>query len=179
MCRLSKSDILNFEQTVENVFQQAIQAEYKSRFLYVQFSKMFNHVHEVSALWTSLAKDEVYHAKVLEKIQASLTIEQLSQTADQELLDNIKEVLTFLREIKLDMINTLDDVYEVAHELEFSEINSVFKILATEFISDVYRKEAVLSQLGQHTEKLITFNEKFGDKTWRKGIIAQHLTPQA
>jgi hypothetical protein len=97
---------------------------------------------------------------------------------DQVLLVNLKKVLTVLNEIKLDQINTLDDAYEAAHELEFSEINSVFKILATEYISEKTRRQATISQLGDHIEKLMTFNDNFGEKTWRKGIIAQHLVPQ-
>ena len=172
------SDNRDFEQTVDYIFQQAIKAEYKSRYIYVNFSKMFTHTPEVSAFWIKLAQDEEHHAKALKKTQESLTNEQLNQVADQELLINIKKVLTVLEEIHLDQINTLDDANEAAHELEFSEINSVFKILATEFISEKTRRQATVSQLGNHIEKLITFNENFGDKTWRKGIVTQHLVPQ-
>ena len=139
---------------------------------------MFAHTPEVAAFWIDLAHDEEHHADALKETQESLTNEQLTQSADPQLLINIKEILTTLKEIQLDQINTLDDAYKVAHELEISEINSVFKILAAEYISEKNRMETTISQLGDHIEKLMTFNEHFGNKTWREGIIARHLVPQ-
>ena len=78
----NKSDNADFEHTVEYVFQQAIKAERKARSLYLQFSKVFVHVPQVSAFWGGLAQDEEQHARALEKIQESLTNKQLTQPAD-------------------------------------------------------------------------------------------------
>ena len=169
------SDNVDFEQTLEYIFQQAIKAERKAWHLYLQFSKVFAHVPQVSTFWGGLAQDEEQHARELEKIQGSLTNKQLAQVADRELLTNISNVSKVLREISPDLIDTLDDAYEVAHELEFSEVNSVFKILTTEFISEETRRKATMSHLVYHQGKLMKFTENFGDRVRRKGVTAQHF----
>jgi hypothetical protein len=74
---------------------------------------------------------------------------------------NFYKALVMLRNISLDSIDTLDDACEVAHELEFSEVNSVFKILATEFVSDKTRKEVTISHLGHHQG--MQFTDDIGD----------------
>ncbi len=172
---LHQSDNLDFELTVNYVFQQAIKCEWKSRRLYILFSKMFENLPNVSAFWIELAKDEENHARTLIQIQETIADQKINEAADKELMENVIKVLSLLRKTSVDQIKTLDDAYELAHELEFSEINSVFKILATEFISDEARKEITLAQLGNHVEKLIKFNENIGNKTWRKEVIAQNL----
>ncbi|MBN2589876.1 MAG: hypothetical protein JXA96_08430 [Sedimentisphaerales bacterium] len=166
------------EQTANYVFQQAIKCEWKTRRLYILFSKMFESIPRVSTFWIELAKDEENHAKTLIQIQESMTKQQLNNKADKELLGNIRKVLSFFKKISTDQFKTLDDAYELAHELESSEINSVFKILATNFISDETLKEITISQLGNHVEKLIKFNENIGNRTWRKEVIAHNLVYQ-
>ncbi len=175
---LHQTDISGSEQTVNYVFQQAIKCEWKARRLYILFSKMFEDIPKVSAFWIELAKDEENHAKTLIQIHGTISNQQLNEEADKELMENIRKVLSLVRKISIDLIKTLDDAYELAHELEFSEVNSVFNILATEFISDETRREITLSQLGNHVEKLMKFNENIGNRTWRKGVIVRNLVSQ-
>jgi rubrerythrin len=178
MSSLSESDSLDFEKTVGYVLQEAAKAEWQFRRLYLKFSEMFSHISQVSTFWGELAQDEEEHARVLQKIQEHLTNKQLAKAAKPELLANIEKVPVILRNISLDSIDTLDDAYEVAHEMEFSEVNSVFKVLASEFVSNKTRMEATISQLVYHQGKLMQFNENIGDRSWRKGITVKRLIHQ-
>jgi rubrerythrin len=178
MSDFNESNNTNFEQTVGFLFRESARAEWQVRNLYLQFSDMFSHLPEVSNFWKDLAQDEEKHAKLLQTIQGNLSDNQLSQDADRDLMANIMQVLEDLGNVLPDSIYTLDDAYEVAHELEFSEINSVFKVLATEFVSDETRRETTLSHLGQHQRKLMEFTENIGDRTWRRGIAAKDFIHQ-
>ncbi|MBN2591164.1 MAG: hypothetical protein JXA96_14960 [Sedimentisphaerales bacterium] len=175
MSELNKTEKVDFEKTLGYIFQQAIICERKNRNLYVQFSKMFAHIPEISSFWIELAKDEELHARALEDIQSSLENEQFSRNADEELLTSIKCISSYSDAISFDQIKTLDDAYELAHDIESSEINNVFKILTSEFISEQTRKKAIYSELKYHVDKLMDFNKTFGDKTWRKGITSKQL----
>lgn len=178
MTNLSKSNSLDSEKTVGYVFQQAIKAEWQARCFYLKFSEMFSHISQVSSFWVEFAQDEEGHARALQKIQETLSDQQLAKAADFELLTNIKQAITSLRTISIDSINTLDDACELAHELEHSEVNSVFKVLTTEFVSQETRKKITFSQLGNHLKKLMKFTQNIGDKALRKSITAKHLVHQ-
>jgi hypothetical protein len=67
-------------------------------------------------------------------------------------------------------IETLDDAYELAHGLEFSEVNTIFAFLAGEYVPSEHRKEFVRVEITRHLEKLTHFGENFGEKDWRIGI---------
>jgi hypothetical protein len=70
-------------------------------------------------------------------------------------------------------IKNLDDAYEIAHQLEFNEINTIFKFLANEVVPNNDRRGLLLSTLQEHQDKLMNFNENFGDRAWRRGISSR------
>ncbi|MBN1803659.1 MAG: hypothetical protein JW837_00270 [Sedimentisphaerales bacterium] len=166
------------EKSVEYILRQAARAECLAHRLFLKFSELFSHISEVSIFWAQMAQDEEDHAGVLLNIQKSLTDKQLADAAEPELLEKIEKVLVFLGNISPDSIETLDDACELAHELEFSEINTVFKVLASEFVSNETRRQATLSQLGHHIGKLMHFTDDIGDRDHRKEIAVKHPVHQ-
>jgi rubrerythrin len=164
------------EGTTEYFFQQAIEAENLARDIYVQFAQKFFHVPDVSGFWQGLAYDEAKHAYTLKKAQTALTDEQLKAPADQKLLSMIKNMISFLHTVSQRAIETLDDAYEIAHELEFSELNYVFKCVAGDFMKQEEGEQFVLSEIDEHHKKLVDFPENFGDRIWRKQIPARSTT---
>ena len=167
----------NCEQTIQHVIQQAIEAENQSRHVYVQFSQMFSHVPDVAGFWQDLAYDEAKHAYTLKKTQDSLSTEQLAFPADRKLLRSVEKTKLFLSRISISTIRSLDDAYELAHELEFSELNYIFKCVAGDFIRQDEKKKIIFNEIEEHQRKLVDFTENFGDRVWRGQILTRSANP--
>lgn len=161
---------LSSKDTIEAIFECAIEIEYKAADIYKEFSQLFSHIPEISAFWQGLIEDEKQHADMLQDVRNSLTSEQLLSPCDKELLERVARIQRMLSKITIESINNLNDAYELAHELEFSEVNTIFKLLATEFVLSKERKQFVISEITEHQQKLVDFNRSFGDREWRKGI---------
>jgi len=165
------------KRTVGGIIQSAIEAENSAHEIYLQLSKIFAHVPDVSKFWQNLAYDEAKHAHTLKKVQMSLSDEQLATAADQQLMDSVTSITFLLNKISLGTVETLDDAYEIAHEIEYSEVNHIFKCLAGHFITREDKKRILLHQIVEHQQKLTDFTENFGDRTWRRQILARSTTP--
>ena len=91
--------------------------------------------------------------------------------------DDLEQENEGLKAEKKEMINmlqgNLNDAYEVAHELEFSEINGIFKFLTIEVITSEERSKFMRDEITKHERKLLDFGDTFGDKTWRMQIAIQ------
>jgi len=160
--------------TIKAFFERAIGFEYKAADIYKEFSKLFFHIQEISSFWQELAKDEIQHVDTLQNIRKSLTIEQLLSPCDKEISIKVDITQQMLNEVSIASIKNLDDAYEIAHELEFSEMNAIFKLMATEFIHSQEREHFIVSIITEHQQKLVDFTHNFGDKCWRKEIIINH-----
>lgn len=110
------------------------------------------------------------HANTLQDVRQSLTSEQLLSPCDKEMWEKVVRIQRVLSVDLTASIKSLNDAYELAHELELSEVNVIFKLLATEFVPSEERKQFVVSEITQHQQKLVDFSRNFGDRDWRKGI---------
>jgi rubrerythrin len=156
--------------TIEAIFERAIGFEYKAADLYKEFSKLFSNIQEISSFWQELSEDEIEHADTLQNIRKSLTSEQLLSPCDEEMLMKVDITQRVVAEVSIASIKNLDDAYELAHELEFSEVNAIFTLLAIKFVPSEERKQFIISEIKQHQQKLVDFTHNFGDRDWRKGI---------
>ena len=159
--------------SIEAIFERAIENERKAADIYKQFSKLFSNNEEVSAFWRQLRKDEIHHANMLQDVRKSLTVEQSRSSCDKELLEKVKRIQYILRNVVIESIHSLNDAYELAHELESSEVNTIFKLLATEFGPSEEWEQIVVSEINTHLQRLMDFGGDFGDREWRKGVYAQ------
>ena len=169
----------NCEETIESLFEHAIEIEYKAAHLYEKLSKLFSHVEGLSDFWDELVNDEKQHATTLQEVKKQLTPEQLLTHSDKEIWANIASLQRLLSKDLVGAIKTLDDAYELAHELEFSEVNAIFKFLTVGFIPSDARKKHVNSHIQEHQQKLLDFSRNFGDRNWRKGIKIFRATDAA
>jgi hypothetical protein len=160
-------------ETIGKLFEHAIAIEYKAADIYEIFSRMFSHVAGLHDFWQGMRNDEVGHATRLEAIHQSLSLERLGQIADKKMWNRVMRTRQMFGTALADAIETLDDAYELAHEIEYSEVNAIFKFLATEFVTDVDQEAFVYSQITQHQQKLSDFNQRFGDRESRKKIKAR------
>ena len=129
---------------------------------------------QIRCFWAELAGEEKLHAKILRDIQKAISSEHLCELPNNHLFQDIQMATIFLDKCHPETVRTLDDAYEIAHEIEFSEINPIFKLLACSFIQKETRKKTLIAQLSNHQNKLSKFTNTFGDKNFRKEIIAKH-----
>ena len=145
------------EETIEQLFELSMAAEKTAGDFYAGLARKFSHLPEVSEFWKEMARDEERHIMGLEAIRDSLTSGQLFVPADQAVLGAVKNALKFSVKEMLASVRNLDDAYELAHDLENSEVNTVFEFLSTEFRPSRERKEFVRSQVKGHIIKLLSF----------------------
>jgi len=163
------------EETIEHLFDYSIEIEYKAAHIYEAFSKLFSHVPGLTVFWLGLFEDEIRHATILQEIRKILAPEKLLSRIDKKIWDDVVGIQRKLSKDLISAINTLDDAYELAHDLEFSEVNGVFQFLAGECVPPDKRKQFVRSEIQKHLKKLLDFSRNFGGKDWRKGIDIQRI----
>jgi uncharacterized Zn finger protein len=158
--------------TLGEFFQDAINIEKIAAGIYQDLAEAFAHKKDISFFWRGLREDELMHAKMLEKSRLTLDEKDLESLVDQSMLSKIQEVNKFLKENPLNQIQDLEDAYDLAHELEFSEVNVIFKFLTFDQVPWIYQEDLIENMLQIHQQKLIHFDEAFGDKKWRKTVKA-------
>ncbi len=161
--------------TISDLFDAAIAAEEAAAFFYKGLFRIFSHVGPVGLFWKEMMMDEVMHARELQDIKKTLTGEQLNSPAKQALIDRARaELKRFSGKFNIPSIKTLDDAYEIAYELEYSEVNKVFLAILSEFVSDDTREKFVLDMVNMHVSRLDAFSKTISDPDSRKKIFALH-----
>ena len=156
--------------TLDEFLLEAIRIEKMAADIYRDLAGVFVKRKNISAFWKGLMEDELTHAAMLEKSRSVLADKDLKSPVDLSMLLKIQEVNRFIEKNPLSQIQDLDDAFELAHELEFSEVNIIFKFLTFDLVPWIYQQDLIENMLQIHQQKLIHFDEAFGDKKWRKTI---------
>src|SRR5271169_2137863 len=124
---------------------------------YEGLARSFSFVPPVSLFWEDMMRDEVFHMQELTDIRNTLSDEQLFELADQSIINGAQnELKRFAEKLDLKGVVTLDDAYEIAYELEYSEVNTVFRAIISKFVSSESKSKFVLSQIREHVQNLKT-----------------------
>jgi len=162
----------NTETTAE-LFKLALAAEQAAEDLYLGLEAKFAHQPEVAGFWGDYAKEEVGHARWLESVRDKSSPEQLSSPADPSILNAARNLLRFSPQNALEGIKNLEDAYQLANELEHSEINVVFEFIITNFASDASAGSFLRAQLRDHIARLVTdFPARFTSAASRLALKA-------
>ena len=140
--------------TVAHLFSLAIAAEHAAAARYHELAARFAHVPEAAAFWEEYAADEMAHAQVLERLRNELPAEKLTAAADPEYLRQARRSAAMDINQQLSAISTLEDAYQLAHELEHSETNTVFEFLITHLGATQQAHPFLRSQLSEHVAKI-------------------------
>jgi len=163
------------DDTISELFTLAIEAEKAAMNFYSDLSLIFSHVPQVGLFWEKMAKDEVIHARELEDIRSMLTYQQLTMPSNSSLITKARRELgRFSAKFDIKSIKTLDDAYDIAYELEYSEVNTVFQAIVSEFVSSDIRSKFVLSLLREHVSRLEDFSRTGFNPDNRENIRARH-----
>jgi len=165
------------EDTIERLFELTIENEYRVADIYERFKKLFSHVPGLPAFWQELHDDEIQHATTLQNVRKLLTPEQLLSCSTKEMRDSVVRLhhMLILSKDLVGSINTLDDAYQLAHQIECSEVNEIFKFLSCELIPFDKQEDMISSGIAQHQQKLLDLSRNFGDRERRKEIKIQRI----
>ncbi len=162
----------NTETTAE-LFKLAIAAEKAAEELYLGLGAKFAHQPEVAGFWRDYAQEEVEHTRWLESAREKSRPDQLSAPADSSILEDAHNLLQVSPQDALEQIKTLEDAYQLANELENSEINVVFEFIITHFTSDEGARSFLRTQLRSHIARLVTdFPARFASAASRQAVKA-------
>ncbi len=159
--------------TIADVFGLAIEIEMKAGKLYESMAGMFAHEPGVASFWSGMKDDEASHVGILQKAFAELPAGKASSPDHLGIWNRLLEMKHRIERCTPEEFQTLDDAYEVAHELEYSEMNGIFELLVSGFTSPTTKVELVDSNITRHQNKLIDFTHTFGGRAWRQTILSK------
>jgi hypothetical protein len=159
--------------TVDELFDWAMKAEKIAEDVYRHFQASFASQTDAARFWRDYAAAEVGHARVLKRIREGLSPEQLAAPADVETAAAAQRLLKFPVEKALQEVETLEDAYQLANEIESGETNVVFEFLIVHFASDAQAQALIRSQLRDHVAKISTgFPARFTSSASRLSVKA-------
>lgn len=168
-------------ETVNELFKLAIEVENDTEALYRRFAEMFAHEKEVADFWRKYADEERGHAAFLERTRSKLTTEALSARSNTSVLKSVHKSLKNSVNYGLQTIETLEDAFQLATELENSETNTIFEFMITTFSTDelVKSQDFLRIQLKKHSNMLIDeFPTRFKSRLMRKEVHALETANQ-
>jgi len=161
------------ELVLGKIFERAIETKRKVGQIYQRFAELFSHVPEVEDFWKKMNLNQIAHADWLKEIKESLSEEQILSLPEVEMVLKIHSIRNLFDKHLKKEINNLHDAYEVAHTIESSEVNDLFKILSSEFISSEEKKKLILNAIEEYRKQIMSFPEKFRDGMTMKEIRAE------
>jgi hypothetical protein len=72
-------------------------------------------------------------------------------------------------------VETLADAYQLAHDLEHSEINTVFAFLMRSYVSREDKRRFLDAVFAEHQDRLIEFADQVGGRGRMKAIAATRI----
>ena len=150
------------------LFDLAINWETQARDLYANYANLFKHEPKISAFWIQLSKDESLHIDVLKDILNKISTEKRLMEVGNEPWNSITRVEGLIKEASTRKVLTLDDAYELAHQLEMSEVNTLFKMLVNDYLPDEEGHKFILSDVIKHIEKLMKFGKEYTQSQKRR-----------
>ena len=149
------------ELVLGKIFERAIETKKRVGQIYRQFARLFSHIPEVEDFWRRMNINQITHADWLKEIKDSLTEEQILSLPQVELVLKTHAIKNLFDEHSKREIGDLHDAYEVAHEIESSEVNNLLKMLSSEFISSEKKKNFILAEIDEHRRQIMNLPEKY------------------
>ncbi len=161
------------DKTLSDLFECAIVNELKAADIFANFRDAYSFDDGLAQFWEEMRKDEIMHADVLRKIHNDLADEKLSEKPDRSVCEYAERAYQLIIKISEEEPKNLNEAYELAHELEFCELNEVYLILLNNKVDDNDAKEFIKEEITNHQKKMTDFKDNFGGKEWRLSIKPQ------
>ena len=149
--------------TLGELIDTAIAAEHAARKVYVGFTHKFMHLPDVSDFWQTMADDEGDHGRILSGMRERVSYEELAAPIDARLAEKADRLKHLNIQQLVNSVGNLDDAYQVAYDLESSEVNAIFNFLTIRFLSTEESYEIITATIDRHLLRLADFTRTFGD----------------
>lgn len=146
--------------TVDELIEIAIGGERVAALFYRGLAQKFSESHAGAGFWTSMAADEAAHIKFLRSIRSKLSDDELDSTVDPAVVLDARRILRYSPEGLLRSVNSMEKAIDLSHELENSEVNSVFRYLTNAFVHKEEVRKYALAQLKEHLGRLMQFSHE-------------------
>ncbi|MFH2020196.1 MAG: ferritin family protein [archaeon] len=162
------------DKTLQVLCELMIDWESQARDLYLKFANLFSNDPKISEFWLQLSKDESRHIDILKDILNKIPREKLLMDVSNEKWNSLTRVEGLIKEVSSKKIQTLNDAYEMAHQLETSEMNILLKMLVNEYLPDEEGYKFIFSDVTEHIEKLMRFGKEY-QLSQRKHINSRNI----
>ncbi|MBW2258792.1 MAG: hypothetical protein JRI25_30010 [Deltaproteobacteria bacterium] len=137
-------------ETTSTLFDLAITAEKLAAHFYDELAALFPLHPEIHAFWKGMQSDEETHARMLGDLRSVLLSSDLERAAEPSMVWNARNVLEFAQHERVGEVQTLADAYQLAHEFEHSEINTVFAFLMQSYVSNANKRRFLDATFAEH-----------------------------
>ncbi|MCX7682829.1 MAG: hypothetical protein N2508_12845 [Anaerolineae bacterium] len=162
---------MSHQPTVGELFDLAIKIERTAQSLYSELARGFAHYQEIASFWEEYALEEADHALWLEKVRDALPPDQLDEPADLRVVEEARKILMVSVDDLLARIRDLEDAYELVHEFESPETNTIFEFLITHFYGREDALSFIRTQLRGHIARITTeFPSRFSSPAARREV---------
>ena len=158
--------------TFSELINAAIAAEDAAQRIYLAFKSKFLYRPDIANFWQAMADDENEHAQMLSSIHGHVAVEDLAKLVDIQLAEKAYELQGLMAQGLIDSVNNLNDAYEIAYALEYSEINTIFNFLTKRFLSTDESCGIISSTIDRHLLRLSKFICTSGDAKQCKSVLA-------
>lgn len=150
----------------------AIAAEDAARKVYLGFTHKFISRPDISDFWQTMADDEGDHGRILSEMRLHVSPEELSTPIDTRLAEKARQLQTLDIRKLVNSVDNLNDAYQVAYDLESSEVNTIFNFLAIQLLPTAESHDIISATIDRHLLRLADFTRAFGDAEQCKRIAA-------
>ncbi|MGB9872803.1 MAG: hypothetical protein ACPLYD_14255 [Anaerolineae bacterium] len=152
--------------TVAELLDLLYTGEKSTERFYMGLAEMFLHEPVAAGVWWEMAAEEALHMWLIEKAREALTPEQLATPVAPEMLEAARTRAAFSPEKLWASIQTLEDAYQAAHEVEGLEFDAILEPIMLDFFPNDIRNRLARSQLHQHQQPL----GQLRTREWRLAI---------
>lgn len=161
--------------TYSELINAAIAAEDAAQKIYLAFKSKFLYRPDIAKFWQTMADDESEHAQILASIHGRVAVKDLAVLVDIQMAEKAYELQALRVQELIETVNNLNDAYEIAYDLESSEVNTIFNFLTIRFLSTDESYGIICSTIDRHLLRLAEFTRSFGDAEQCKRIPCDHM----
>jgi hypothetical protein len=160
----------------KSIYQRFVNFEEQAAAIYLRMASRFcPENQEFSYLWLEMGMQEKQHAGLLEFCVAEeLFAPELPSDIE---IERIESLFAKLRRRAAEPDLSIEDAFQIAAELETSEVNALYFALTTPLHNSTYLlRRKIESSLPDHVERLLREGHKYGiaDATLRTLETASH-----